>query len=141
MRMTRRDRILASALAVVAAAYVATMMVSQKARAQNARMFEACVVDVGTTSTTLSELIDAQPNCSRDAIGGYVKIKVVGAVSVCVGGGSGTTGNPGSLAAGNKCFPLTTGQEFPSIIPTNQMTLRVETATSLVAVASAQGGA
>jgi hypothetical protein len=143
MHMTTQERILATVFACLTTAYLvcAAMLFSRPAQAQEARAFEACVVSVTTTSTTIAELISAQANCSRTGISGYVKIKVVGTTSVCVGGPSESTGNPDALVAGNKCYPLTTGQEFPSVVPASQMELRVQTGTSLVAVASAQGGA
>lgn len=139
---TPLENILAAVFgALLVAVLAVTPAAIKEARAgEVATAFETCVVSVDTTSTSVSALIKAQTNCSAAAVGGYVKIKVVGATSVCVGGKSGTTGDPGTLAAGNQCYALTTGQEFPSVVPTNAMTLRVQSGTSLVSVAAAIGG-
>ena len=108
----------------------------KKAVAQSMSAFETCVITATTSSTSVAALLNTA-GCTL--LSGCVKLKTVGATTVCVGGESGSTGDPASLAAGNKCYALPTGSEFPSAVPPGKMSLRVQSGTSLVSVASANG--
>lgn len=107
------------------------------AAAQSASGHEVCVVTATTTSTSVTSLLSTA-GCQTSVVG-CVKVKTVGATTVCVGGASGTTGDPASLAAGNKCYALPTGYEYPVIAPASMVTLRVQSGTSLVSVATMNG--
>ncbi len=99
--------------------------------------FYACVVTATTTATGLKSLLSTA-GCTTGGVEQCVKLKVIGATSVCVGGAT-STGDPAALAAGNQCYPLVTGEQFPGSVQSGQMSLRVQSGTSLVSVAIANG--
>ena len=130
----RRYIMLYAVLAMGAA--VVIMWPPKQAQAQSASAHETCIVTATTTSTDVASLVGTA-GCVK--LNGCVKLKTLGATSVCVGGETGTTGDPASPAAGNKCYPLPQNNEYPTIAPPSRTTLRVQTGTSLVAVASMNG--
>lgn len=117
-------------------AAVVVMWPPKRAQAQSFSAHEVCVVTATTTSTDVGSLLRTA-GCTP--LTGCVKLKTVGATTVCVGGESGSTGDPASLAAGNKCYPLPTNNEYPSAAPPGRTSLRVQSGTSLVSVAQANG--
>ncbi len=134
--MTKRMIVLYAA--VMFGTVAALLWQPRNVEAAPATSYDACVVTVTTTSTLLSSLA-VTAGCDMQASACVMAKNLDASVGVCTGGLSGSTGNPASLAAGNKCFPLSAGDTYPTAVPTTKMHMRVQAGTVLVSLAAVNG--